>query len=215
MKDSAAKASPAHGEPGHVHGADEGGLPAGHPPVEPKAAAPAPAASSPSAGAAPAAGGAAGLPAKLAGLGLTARVPEGWVEDPAPRQFRIATVRFPRAGGDAEDGEMSISAAGGGLEQNIERWRGQFQERPDPGAAKKTINGLEVTQVEMEGSYSGMGPMAGGGGAPKPGTKLLGAIVKAPGGDQLVFFKAWGPKATMERWKPSFQEFVASLAPGR
>jgi hypothetical protein len=125
--------------------------------------------------------------------------------------MRLATIRLPRTAGDPEDGEMSVSEARGGLEANVERWRGQFQERPEPVLAKKETAGLEVVTVEMEGTF--VDTMRGGG--PKPGTKLLGAIVKAPGAGSLVFFKAWGPRATMESWKPSFEEFVASIQPAR
>jgi hypothetical protein len=106
---------------------------------------------------------------------------------------------------------MSVSQAFGGLEANVERWRGQFQERPEPVLAKRQAPGLEITTVEMDGTF--VDSMRGGG--PKPGTKLLGAVVKAVGGDSLIFFKAWGPRGTMESWKPSFEEFVASLQPAK
>jgi hypothetical protein len=105
---------------------------------------------------------------------------------------------------------MSISSVGGSLEANIERWRGQFQEKPEPTVQKRTVSGLEVTTVEMEGTFSaGMG----GGGTPKPGTLLLGAIVRVPGAQNLIFFKAWGPKATMEKARGDFEAFVSSFRP--
>jgi hypothetical protein len=107
---------------------------------------------------------------------------------------------------------MSIANAMGGEEGNLKRWRGQFAESPEPVVSKKDLSGIQVTLVEMEGTFSGAsGPMVGGGGPPKPGTKLLGAIIRPRQGDQLLFFKAWGPKKTMEKWKPAFDEFVSSL----
>jgi hypothetical protein len=190
------------------HGAE--GLPAGHPPIPgggPTSAPPGAGAAAP----APPAGEGADLAAKLKLLGLSLKVPEGWVEDPVQRPMRLATIRLPRKAADAEDGELSVSQARGGLEANVERWRGQFQERPEPVLAKRENAGVEVTTVEMEGTFADS--MRGGG--PKPGTKLLGAIVRTPGADTLVFFKAWGPRATMEAWKPSFEEFVASIQPAR
>ena len=33
----------------------------------------------------------------------------------------------------------------------------------------------------------------------------------APGQEQLLFLKSYGPTATMERWKPAFLEMVRSL----
>jgi hypothetical protein len=191
---------------------DHGGLPHDHPPIggesRPAAGATAPASGRGAPASAPASGD---LAARLKAIGLAAKVPAGWVEEPGQRPMRLATVRIPRQGGDTEDGEMSVSEVGGSLEANVERWRGQFQEKPEPVLLKKEAAGLEVTTVEMGGTFADS--MRGG--PAKPGTKLLGAIVKVPGADSLVFFKAWGPQRTMEEWKPSFEEFVASLAPAR
>ncbi|MBI4602708.1 MAG: hypothetical protein HY721_12190 [Planctomycetes bacterium] len=181
-------------------------LPADHPPIAGQPAAGAPPAGSGGGAAAGAGAEGGGVEAKLKGLGLAVKVPEGWKEDPTPRPMRLTTVRLPRAEGDSRDGEMLISLSGGGLERNIDRWKDQFQERPEPVVTKRDAGGLQVTVVDLEGTYAGMG-----GGAAEPGTKLLGAIVQVPGMDQSVFFKAWGPKATMERWRSSFDAFVASI----
>jgi hypothetical protein len=104
---------------------------------------------------------------------------------------------------------MSIMLSGGGLESNIDRWRGQFTEKPQPVTTKLTPGGLQVTVVEMEGTFSA-GTMGGGGG-PQPGTKLLGAIVSVPGLEQSLFLKSWGPKATMERARAGFDALIGSL----
>jgi hypothetical protein len=146
-------------------------------------------------------------------LGLTAALPEGWVEESSTSQFRLATLRLPRIEGDEADGELSVTAAGGTVEANIERWRGQFSEAPEPITRERTTpGGIEVTLVEMAGTFSagGMGQPS----TPQPGTRLLGAVAKIPGGgEQLLFLKGWGPAATMERWKEAFEAFVDSLAP--
>jgi hypothetical protein len=115
-------------------------------------------------------------------------------------------MRLPRAEGDAEDGEISVIPAGGTVEANVERWSEQFTEKPKPVLTQKDVSGFQFTIVELEGTFTGMG----GAGA-KPGTKLLGAIVPLPGAQQLLFFKGYGPKATMERWRPAFDELVSSF----
>jgi len=186
--------------------------PHGHPPVAaPGAGSPAPGAgaSTPAPAAPPSPARPGALAEKLAGHGLSVQVPAGWVEESGSRPMRIATLKLPRVEGDPEDGELSVSAVGGGLEQNVERWRGQFQEKPQPVLEKKDVNGFTVTRVEMDGTFSA-GMMAQPA-PPKPGTKLIGIIVEVPGSQELIFFKAWGPKATMERWKPAFQELAASF----
>lgn len=190
------------------------GLPEGHPPVKsmPPEGSGQAGAGKTSAGSAPHASGSR-LESALSGFGLSASVPAGWVEAASASSFRLATLRLPKVEGDLEDGEMSVANAMGGEEQNLKRWREQFNpDDPEPVSSKKEVSGIQVTLTEMEGTFKGAsGPMAGGSGAPKPGTKLLGAIIRPPKGDQLLFFKAWGPKKTMEKWKPSFEEFVSSL----
>lgn len=185
--------------------------PHGHPPIAAPQGAPPVATDAPASApsSAPAAAGQGALAQKLASHGLSLQVPAGWVEEGGSRPMRIATLKIPRVDGDPEDGELSVSSVGGGLEQNIERWRGQFQEKPQPVLEKKDVNGLSVTRVEMEGTFSA-GMMAQPS-PPKPGTKLIGLIVQVAGSQELIFFKAWGPKATMERWKPAFEELARSF----
>ncbi len=134
--------------------------------------------------------------------------PKAWQSVPNPNQMRKATFKVPRAAGDAEDAELAVSAATGGLDQNIERWSGQF------GNAKATRedrkpNSLKVTVVELKGTFASGGGMMGGASVAKPGYMLLGAIVD--GGDRLHFFKLTGPEKTVTAAKKDFDAFVASF----
>jgi hypothetical protein len=153
----------------------------------------------PSASVAPAALSAAAAPSKE----VTWTAPATWTTVPSASPMRKATLKLPRAAGDADDGELSVIAASGGVDQNVLRWAGQF------GGAKPTQetrapNGLKVTVVSMKGPYAGMG----GGGA-KENYMLLGAIVDL--GEEQWFFKAIGPEKTMTAAKKDFDAFVASL----
>ncbi len=67
----------------------------------------------------------------------------------------------------------------------------------------KKIAGLEVTLVEVDGAYSGMGTKAEGGMA------LLGAIVATP--DLPHFFKITGPKRTVQAARADLDALLASL----
>ena len=64
--------------------------------------------------------------------------PAGWQKVDNPNPMRKATFKIPRAEGDPEDGEMSVSLAGGTVDQNVQRWSGQFERGKDDvvGASK-------------------------------------------------------------------------------
>jgi hypothetical protein len=151
----------------------------------------------------------AGSDAKTGGLKWTK--PTAWTDAKSASSMRVATYQVAKAEGDAEGAEMSVIVAGGSATANIERWEGQF------GGAKaktsqKNPNNTAVTVVEIEGDYTGGGPMMGGSGEKKPGFMLLGAIVTVAGG-QSYFFKLTGPKKTMEAARKDFEAFVDSIGP--
>jgi len=169
----------------------------------------APASSSASAGPAAAADNAGGLK-------WTA--PKRWVQGPE-RPMRAATYRVPATAGDREDGECAVfffgPGQGGGIEANIDRWIGQFEQpdgKPSGERAKRqkeTINGLAVTTIDLTGTYAGGGPMMGGAGQKKTGYRLLAAIVDGPQG--AVFFKFTGPAATVAAARGEFEGLLKSL----
>ena len=70
---------------------------------------------------------------------------------------------------------------------------------------------LTVTVVEADGTF--VGGMGGGAAGPeRPDSMLLGAI--APGADANWFFRAVGPRATLERQRASFERMVRSIKRG-
>jgi len=149
--------------------------------------------------------------------GLSWTAPKEWTED-APRPMRAATYKIPAAKGDTEGAELGVfyfgKGEGGGVEPNVQRWINQFTQ-PDgkPSAEKakretKKINGFQVTTVDVKGTFAGGGPMMGGG-APKPGYRLLGAIVEGPQG--AVFFKLTGPEKTVAATEKSFHKLLESI----
>jgi hypothetical protein len=162
----------------------------------------------------------AGDTVRTEAVGLRFAVPAGWMRTPAASDVRAAQWRVPATGPD-EDGEVVLfyfgRGKGGGTEENLQRWYAQFTE-PDGRTAHdaavltvRTVNGLRVSEVDLTGTYQP--PPMMGGGPPRPGTRLLAAIVE--GGDGPWFFKALGPAATMERAKPGFDAMLASLEPHR
>jgi hypothetical protein len=126
--------------------------------------------------------------------------------------MRAATYLIPAAGGDSEGAECAVfKDIGGGVDANIKRWIGQF-EQPDGSSSeskakrnKETINGFQVTTVDLIGAFAGMGQPA----AKKANYRLLGAIVETPQGE--VFFKLTGPVKTMAAAQSEFQSLLKSL----
>ena len=156
--------------------------------------------------------GAAGMPVANddpATLKWTA--PATWKVLPNPSSMRLATYRVPRAGGDAEDTEVSVSRAGGTPDANIERWLGQFDDRGKETRSESTVKGLKITVVDVSGSYLGSGMTPGAAPAAHPGWALLAAIIEGPG--VPYFVKITGPAATVRSARPGLDALLASLAP--
>ncbi len=149
--------------------------------------------------------------AQLARFGMVVEFPEGWKLERGS-SMRLATVRLPREEGDSKDGEMSIIPARGTVDANVRRWEGQFKDKPTAQLSTRDVGSLQVTVVEIDGTFTSGGPMMGGGAASSD-TKLLAAIVQQTGKSEMVFFKAWGPTATLEKWRASFESFVQSIRP--
>jgi hypothetical protein len=150
--------------------------------------------------------------------GLSWSAPKEW-EAQGAKAMRVATYKIPAAKGDAEPGELAIfyfgQGQGGGVDANVKRWVGQFQ-KPDGSpisekeakTKKDTLNGLPVTTVDVKGTYAGGGPMMGPS-SPKPGFRLLGAIVEGPEG--AIFFKLTGPEKTVAAADKSFRKMLETV----
>ena len=187
-----------------------GALPPGHPPMggsTPPGGAPSPA---PSGGHDLLANGSTdGGPIKVHGLAM--QVPAGWVAQPPQNRMRITQFVLPHAEGDAHDGEIVLSTAFGSLESNVARWEGQFVGGPKAEREVRSVNGMDITVVKIAGTFLyKKAPMAPGPGEERPDYEVAVAIVPLPSGGSQLFVKANGPRATMEKWRASLDEFVGS-----
>jgi hypothetical protein len=140
------------------------------------------------------------------------RAPEGWEAVASTSAMRIATYRIPKAAGDKEDAELTVIRAGGDVQSNITRWAGQFEGAPAPKTSERTVNGLKVTVVDLEGAFKGMSMPGQGAAEKKEGYAMLAAIVESPKGGDAHFFKLTGPRATVEAARAGFEDLVASLS---
>lgn len=185
IKPAAAQSSPPVDStelpPGHP---PTGNLPPGHPPVGSAAASP-------------------GMPVK-AEASLTWTAPARWEAVPHMSTMRIVTYRVPKVVGDIEDAEVSVTRAGGDIEQNAARWVSQFDEKGR--VAKRTtkeVAGLAVHLVDVEGDYTSMK------GEVEKEWAMYGAIVDTPNGSH--FFKMTGPKKSVANARAEMDTLIASL----
>jgi len=143
--------------------------------------------------------------------GIRWTMPATWQVSP-PQPMRAATYAIPAAAG-AEAGSCGVfyfgKSQGGGVDDNLARWIGQFEGATAPKKAERTIAGLKVHTISISGTYLALsGPSMQSQGK-KPGWTLSGAIVEAP--DGLVFFKAVGPTATMEKAQGDMEALLKSI----
>jgi hypothetical protein len=175
----------------------EGPMPPGHPPIG---------------------GGVEGAPPAASATGVAAgsaassdtvlwEVPARWKSLPSASSMRKATYGIPHAAGDDADAELTVIQAGGELQANIDRWAGQFEENPKPVRAERTLNGLKVIVVELQGTYKGGG--MGGADVKRPNSTMLAAIVMAP--EMPYFFKMTGSRASVVAAKPEFEKLLQSM----
>ncbi|GAB4171913.1 MAG: hypothetical protein Kow00108_06480 [Calditrichia bacterium] len=145
--------------------------------------------------------------------------PEQWIKEQPTSKMRKDQYRLPGKEGQ-QDAEMTVfffPHSGGSIESNLKRWYGQFISTDDTPISEKarkeikTINGLEVTIVEFEGTYKkAKGPMMMGGEFEEmPGYALLAAIVPTDAGPW--FFKCVGPEKTIRFHKNNFEQFIQTF----
>jgi len=133
-------------------------------------------------------------------LPFDCEIPSGWTAGPVG-QFQLAVY-------EVHDGDrqvtISVSAVGGDLATNVNRWREQVQlKRLEPAELEK-----EMRQIKVDG-HDGVSVEAIGPETAKPRETILGVIVKAQ--DAQWFFKLRGDADLAAREKPNFGKFVESV----
>ena len=94
------------------------------------------------------------LPAQAGALTFTR--PPGWTDRAAASSMRVAEFVVPKASGDDEDGELIVyyfGGTGGTVEANLQRWTTQFQSTAAPVRTTATVNGLQLTNLDVSGTY--------------------------------------------------------------
>ncbi|HJQ69295.1 MAG TPA: hypothetical protein VKA70_09995 [Blastocatellia bacterium] len=145
--------------------------------------------------------------------------PAAWVSEPSTSSMRVAQYRLPRADGDAEDASLILyyfgQGQGGSTQANLDRWIGQMQQ-PGGGPSKEkaktektTVNGMDVTLLDVSGTYTAEMTPGSGNQQNKPGFRMRAAVIETPKG--AYFVKLVGPEKTVARWDAEFMSFVRSF----
>ena len=136
--------------------------------------------------------------------GISLTVPAGWTEKAPASEFIQAEFQLPGSGGPAR---LTMSSTGGGIEANLERWRGQFTVGPnDPPPEQTTIpvDGAEAVVLELTGEFHDQF----GGAGTRSDWGLLGAAI--PTGPAHLFLKLTGPRETVAAHREAFRQMVAA-----
>ena len=127
-----------------------------------------------------------------------------------------AEMQIPKVGDDENNGRLTFMAAGGSVEANITRWRGQFAQPDGSDTADKTktekleISGQTVHMVDISGTFmdSPMGPR--GAKIERANYRMLAAIVETTDHGKM-FVKLYGPKTTIDKNADHFKAMIKSL----
>lgn len=153
---------------------------------------------------------------QAAGLAFTA--PKAWQARPASSSMRVAEFVIPRVAGDPEDAEAIIyffGGTGGSADANVTRWIGQIQQADGSASAEKatrnseTINGLNVSTVDVSGTYVAEVRPGASEHFNKPGFRLRAAVVETPRGPYYI--KLTGPAKTVAAADADYKALLASL----
>ncbi len=129
-------------------------------------------------------------------------LPEGWSKAP-PKQFSI--LSFVAA--DKENkADITVTAAGGTMLSNVNRWRNQLQLGPMTAEQVKALPEAAIA------STKGILVDITGPAAPPQANRIVGVIVQQ--GDQSLFFKMTGPAEFVGKQKPAFENFLKSIQLG-
>jgi hypothetical protein len=148
--------------------------------------------------------------------GVTWIIPSGWESGPQ-RPMRAATYWVGSGANRADCAVFFFGPGqGGSVQENIDRWIGQFTQPDGTDSQKKaainkeTIADLQVTTIDLTGTYmASMGGPMSSQKEERPNYRMIGAIIEAPQGP--VFFKLTGQQDVVTAAEAEFRQLVQSV----
>lgn len=120
-----------------------------------------------------------------------------------------------RVGEGDTTARLTMMRAGGGVEPNIKRWKGQFSggKAEDQKTEKMSAGPFEVHLVDVTGSYAermGGGPFFGGKTVQRENYAMAGAILVSQDG-LMYFAKMIGPAEVVKGNREKFVKMIKSV----
>jgi hypothetical protein len=151
----------------------------------------------------------------LAGGKLQLTAPGSWIRKRPQTAIVEHEFAIPPAKDDKAEGRLTVMAAGGGIEANIDRWYGQFTQ-PDGGSTKDRakihkikVGGDEVHLVDLSGTFRDQrGPVAPA--IERPKYRMLAAIIATKGAGNY-FIKFYGPERTVAENEKAFVSMIEGM----
>jgi gluconolactonase len=148
--------------------------------------------------------------------GIKSTTPASWQVEPPANKMRFAQFRIK--GKDGEDAELVIfKGLGGGVKQNVERWKGQFiapegKTIDDVSKVSEiTLGGKKATRLDISGTYKFKA-------APfdpnskeerKPGYKMVAIYFDGP--EDVYQIKLTGPAKTVDEHLKEFDDWIKAF----
>lgn len=144
---------------------------------------------------------------------LTFEAPKNFERQQPRSEIIMHEFSIPPAEGDARPGRMTVTTSGGSVQQNIDRWIGQFAQ-PDGSDTRKNgkieeteIRGHAVHFVELSGTFDDK-PAPFAPGQKRENYRMLGAII--PTAEGTIYFKLYGPRKTVSESQEAFRDMIVS-----
>jgi len=140
--------------------------------------------------------------------------PTKWVQKKPRSRIIQYELAAPSAKGDKIAGRLTIMAAGGSIQANIERWYGQFTQpdgKPTKDRAKlekKEIAGQTVHLVDISGTYKDR-PARFAEAVDRGHFRMLAAIIMTDKAN--IYVKFYGPRNTIATHERAFRSMIAGL----
>jgi len=148
---------------------------------------------------------------------LSLPVPDGWARKQPRVNIIDAEFEIPAAEGDEKPGRATIMGAGGSIEDNINRWAGQFTQPDGSNTADKVKTrkleaaGQPITLVDITGTYEDKaGPFVPGPGVQRPNYRMLAAVIETKKAGNY-FIKFYGPQKTISGQEAAFTKMLEGL----
>jgi len=150
--------------------------------------------------------------------GLQSPTPANWKEVPTDQQFRYKVFRLPGEKPDLE-AELVIfyfgEGVGGGVEENIKRWKSMFQPPEGKSIDEVTkvsefqVGTVPVVYVDIRGTYLFRPFPASPKVEPRKDYRMISVIFRSPKGP--YFIRLVGPEATVAKHQKGFDEWLKNF----